>query len=305
MGFIGSSLIKKINDEGYDDILIVEKSENEKKKKNLENLKYKDLIFVDEFLKKRNFFSKFYIEKIFHQGAITNTKEKNTDLLDYYNFEFSKSLYDFALKNNSLLVYASSASVYGNRQNNFIEFPKFENPLNEYGKSKLKFDNFIRSQNEAIAIGLRYFNVYGSNEKHKIGMSSAIFNFILSSIQTKKIFIFKGNNGFMDGEHRRDFIYVNDVIDIILRSSKLNLTSNYICNCGSGKSISFNQIADIIKKFLIIDVEYIDFPDELKNIYQPFTESNNENLIKLIGDFKFTEHLAAIKGIFNHLKING
>ena len=210
------------------------------------------------------------------------------------NFTFSKLLADFCLKNSIPMVYASSASVYGDAKH-FIE-SKNEKALNYYAYSKLLFDEYIRDKiNNSFKsqiVGLRYFNVFGPHEEHKNRMASVIFHFYNQMIKDNRINIFEGSHGLNNGEHKRDFIHVDNVVDMNLWFFKNNQHSG-IFNCGTSEANSYNKIANIIIDYFKKNkndfnltnanyINYIKFPADLKERYQPYTESNNEN-IKSIG----------------------
>ncbi|MEK9994644.1 MAG: NAD-dependent epimerase/dehydratase family protein [Hydrogenophilales bacterium] len=197
------------------------------------------------------------------------------------------------------MVYASSASVYGDGKS-FIE-SKNEKALNYYAYSKLLFDDYIRNKNinsiKSQIVGLRYFNVYGPFEEHKNRMASVIFHFYNQMKKNKRINIFEGSHGLENGEHKRDFIHVDNVVDMNIWFFKNNQHSG-IFNCGTSEANSYNKIADIIIDYfkknknnfnLTFDEykNYIKFPADLKDKYQPFTESNNENIKSSGYDNKF------------------
>lgn len=282
-GFIGSNLIKRLNSIGIKDLIIIDNLNNKQKKNNLKNCIYTDLIskenFIDNIEKNRKFFK---ISKLFHLGACTDTKENNLEYLLFNNYEYSKKLLHYSIDNKIDFIYSSSAAIYG-KSKKFNENIFNYTPLNYYGLSKYLFDiyttTFIKKIKTKI-IGLRYFNVYGPYEFHKQQMSSVIYNFYHSLIQNKKIKIFGGYDGFSKGEHLRDFVYVDDVIDINLFSGFKKINSG-IYNVGSGKACSFNDVAKIILKKMNKKkqtVKYVSFPNDLKSKYQTFTKSNNKKL---------------------------
>lgn len=291
-GFIGTNLIKKLNQMGFSDITCIDTLNNSFKLSNASQIKISDYIDKKEFfsiLKGTNS-SATQFDYIFHQGACSDTTCKDGNYIMQNNFTFSKLLADFCLNNSIPMVYASSASVYGDGQD-FIE-SKNENALNYYAYSKLLFDEYIRNKDinsfKSQIVGLRYFNVYGPYEEHKNRMASVIFHFYNQMKQNKRINIFEGSHGLKNGEHKRDFIHVDNVVDMNLWFFQ-NKQHSGIFNCGTSEANSYNKIADIIidyfkknKKEFNLNFDdyknYIKFPADLKDKYQPYTKSNNENI---------------------------
>jgi len=300
-GFIGTNLIKRLNQMGFSDITCIDSLNNSLKLINASQIKISNFIDKKEFfsiLKNTNS-STFDFDYIFHQGACSDTTCEDGNYIMQNNFTFSKLLADICLKNSIPMVYASSASVYGDAQQ-FVE-SKNEKALNYYAYSKLLFDEYIRNKNitsfRSQIVGLRYFNVYGPYEEHKSRMASVIFHFYNQLKKNKRINIFEGSHGLKNGEHKRDFIHVDNVVDMNLWFFKNNQHSG-IFNCGTSEANSYNKIADTIIDYfkknnndfnLKYDdyKNYIKFPVDLKNRYQPFTKSSNENIKSLGYDNKF------------------
>ncbi len=300
-GFIGSNLIHKINKIKKKEIVIFDNI-NKLKKKNIENLKFQKLYFKDEifdFLK----ISKKKIDTIFHLGACTNTLENNWDYLFKNNYEYTKKLAIHSANNNIKFIYASSASVYGKKSGNSNEITKINSfkPLNFYAKSKLLFDKYLIknfNQNSKI-VGLRYFNVYGVNEDHKLNMASPIHNFYSQINQKSLCKIFDKFNGYPAGGHKRDFVSVDDCVSVNLWLSKKKNMKKNIINIGSGSSVTFGNVANIIiHEMKHGEVKIIKFPSKLKRGYQCYTKSNLSTLRK-IG---YTKNFIGIsKGIKNFI----
>jgi len=295
-GFIGSNLVRRLNQDGIENIYVVDNIKDSlKKENNLKDLKFVDLINKDSFINNLNDFKSSSF--CFHQGACSNTTEKNENYLNQNNFEYSKTLLEFCNSNKIDLIYASSAAVYGN-SSEFLEVSKNENPINFYAQSKLKFDNYLRSVIERLEInvtGLRYFNVYGPREYHKDHMSSVILKFYQQMIKDKKIKIFSGSEEFL-----RDFIFIDDVININMLFFK-NRT-NGIFNVGSGVARSFMDIAKVFKNhFKDTEIEEINFPKNLEGQYQKFTQSNNNALEKKLSNLSFLTLEDGVERYINHL----
>ncbi len=296
-GFIGSNLIRLLNDHGYKDIILVDDLTNGYQIRNLTDLKLFDYIDKDSFINKLEEFKD--IKAIFHLGACSATTEWNGKYLMENNYEYSKLLLNFSIKNNIQFIYASSASVYGLGLNGFDEKESCELPINAYAYSKLLFDQHVRRQIKDLAnsqvVGLRYFNVYGPRENHKGDMASPMYHFSSQCINDNECRLFKGTDGFLDGEQKRDFIFVEDCNNIALWFLEQNDVSvNGIYNVGTGEARTFNDVAkNIIKWFeathkVMPQQKFIEFPEHLKGSYQNFTEANINKLRTAGYKDKFT-----------------
>ena len=277
-GFIGSNLIKGLNEMGVKDIIAVDDHSNLELKENIAHCEIQDYIDIEEFLDQviSNQFDNKGIRAVFHQGACSNTMEWDAEYLYKNNLLYSKELLKLSKKLNIPLIYASSASVYGSGEE-FKEFIENEDPINLYAYSKFKFDQIVRKELEdstAQIVGLRYFNVYGPQERHKKNMASVAFHLHNQLKEADEIKLFKGSDGFEDGEQRRDFIYVEDVVKVNLWFLE-NPNVSGIFNVGTGESQTFNDVAEAVidwnKKGKI---KYIDFPEKLKGAYQSYTQAD-------------------------------
>ncbi len=283
-GFIGSNLIKELNKKGYNNIYIFDRL-SYLKKINLDNLDFKKIYYKSEIFKFLNI-NKTKISVIFHLGACTNTQEMNWDYLYENNFLFTKKLIEFSSINNKKLIYASSASVYGKNTGNIDEIKNLDNfkPLNYYSKSKILLDQFVKKnmKKKMQIIGLRYFNVYGLNENHKLGMASPIHSFFNQIKSKNKCKIFDKFDGYKKGEHIRDFVSVKDCVLINIWAMKKKIQYPTILNVGSGKGHTFNFVAnEFIKHFKRGKIEYIKFPNKLKKGYQSYTKAKLNKLRNL------------------------
>lgn len=280
-GFIGSNIVKGLNDMGTTDILVVDNMQNSAKFQNISDLQLADYMGKDDFAKalKNNEISG-NIEAIFHQGACSDTMEYDGSYMMSNNYEYSKRLFHFAESRKIPFVYASSASVYG-ANTTFKEEPAFELPLNIYGYSKLLFDRYVQRFMPTITstvVGLRYFNVYGPREQHKGRMASMVHQIYHQLLESSKTSLFQGSGGYGDGEQRRDFVSVHDVVSVNLHFARES-ASKGIFNVGTGKCRSFNDIANIfISRLGQGTVEYRPIPASLRDKYQSFTEADITNL---------------------------
>jgi len=282
-GFIGSQIVKGLNQQGIDDIIIVDDLTDGTQFLNLRDLHFQDYIdhqAFRELMNRRDPSLKPYL--IYHQGACSTTTEWNGRFMMDNNFTYSKELLHFALHHKAQFLYASSAAVYGNEQT-FSEESTFERPINVYGYSKLLFDQYVRrlwqSQNDLPQIvGLRYFNVYGPGEQHKGSMASVAWHFHRQILQAGECCLFQGTQGYTDGEQLRDFIFVNDVVKVN-QWLKDNQQVNGIFNVGTGRAQSFNDVARAVINYLGQgQIRYIEFPDKLKDAYQSYTQADISRL---------------------------
>ena len=284
-GFIGSNLVKALNQKGYTNIIVVDNLKNGVKFRNLVDCQ------IADYYDKRDFFEhlqnkslKKKITAMFHLGACSSTTEWDGHYIMQNNYEYSKLLLHFCLKRGIPFIYASSASVYGNGMVFKEEF-QYEKPINMYAYSKFLFDQYVRQylsdpELESQIVGLRYFNVYGARESHKGGMASVAFHFNNQIKISNKLKLFEGCDGYENGEQRRDFIHVQDTIDVKLWLFE-NPQVSGIFNVGTGRSQTFNEVAQAVLSWHNSgEIEYIPFPDHLKGSYQSFTQADISALIK-------------------------
>jgi len=291
-GFIGSNIVKALNERGHENIIVVDNLENAEKMLNLVDCNIADFIDKRTFIKQITDDSfNFDVSAIFHEGACSDTMESNGTYMMENNYVYSKSLLHFCQGKLIPFLYASSASVYGGGKI-FKEDRKYESPLNIYGYSKFLFDQYVRtilaSSNSQI-VGFRYFNVYGRREQHKGRMASVAFHFYNQYLEEGKIRLFEGSGGYGNGCQERDFISVEDVVKINLFFLDHQELSG-IFNIGTGRSQPFNDMAvatvntlrkndneaplgldELVSKGII---EYVEFPPALKGKYQSFTKAD-------------------------------
>jgi ADP-L-glycero-D-manno-heptose 6-epimerase len=275
-GFIGSNLVKALNGRGSTDILVVDELTNGRKFANLAEARIGDYLDRDDFRDRIRDGGDFgAVEAVFHQGACSDTTEWDGRYMMDTNFEFSKELLGWCQTRKVPLVYASSAAVYG-MSADFREFGGGERPLNVYGWSKWVFDQWLQQRwatLESRVVGFRYFNVYGPGEAHKGRMASVIHHFSRQVAETGRVRLFAGSHGYGDGEHRRDFVHVGDIVKLNLWAFD-NAVSG-IFNAGTGADRSFNDVAKaVIKWHGRGTIDYIPFPDDLKVAYQAYTRAD-------------------------------
>ena len=299
-GFIGSNIIKALNQRGIRDIVAVDNLTRADKFKNLVDCE------IAEYVDKKDFLSVVEsgdlsgdIDALIHQGACSDTMETDGRYMMENNYRYSLSLFDWALDEAVPFLYASSASVYGNGTT-FSEERQFESPLNVYGYSKFLFDQAVRArvgndfeQATSQIAGFRYFNVYGARESHKGRMASVAYHFFNQYRATGKVRVFEGSDGYADGEQQRDFVSVEDVVRVNLHFLDNPQTSG-IFNLGTGRSQTFNDVAvasvnacralngkpaqSLDEMRAAGSIEYIPFPEALKGKYQSFTQADLANL---------------------------
>lgn len=275
-GFIGSNIVLALNAKGINDILVVDDLTDGTKFTNLVGANIADYMDKDVFLAKiqAGDYVGQKIEAIFHEGACSSTTEWDGKFMMENNYEYTKVLFRFCQAQKIPFIYASSASVYGGGRI-FKEDSANEAPLNVYGYSKYLFDQYVRSQTlTSQVVGLRYFNVYGPREQHKGSMASVAFHLNNQMLESGKVKLFEGCDGYGNGEQVRDFIYVSDVADVNLWFLD-NPEVSGIFNLGTGRSQSFNDVANAVLDYHQVgSLEYIPFPEHLVGRYQSFTEAD-------------------------------
>jgi ADP-L-glycero-D-manno-heptose 6-epimerase len=274
-GFIGSALVKKLNDEGYEDIIIVDNLGIEDKWKNLLNLKFVDYNHKRSFFKRLDHLGE--IEAIFHLGACSSTTEADTDYLYKNNFLYSKRLATFAVARNIPFIYASSAATYGAGEQGYSDADELSahlRPLNKYGWSKLLMDRWVlQNKLQDKVCGLKFFNVFGPNEYHKGSMKSMVYKAFYQIKETGGVKLFKSNHpDFGDGGQQRDFVYVKDVVDVIYWLFQ-NPEVKGIFNVGTGIAHTWKGLMQAVFTAMNLpeNITYIEMPDILKNSYQNYT----------------------------------
>ncbi|MBI1964684.1 MAG: ADP-glyceromanno-heptose 6-epimerase [Betaproteobacteria bacterium] len=291
-GFIGSNLVKALNERGVTGILAVDDLEQGGKSANLADCKVAESIHKDEFVKKLEAGAyQGSLAAILHQGACSDTTNPDRRYMMENNCRYSERLLDCCAGGKVPFIYASSAAVYGAGRE-FREAPECEAPLNVYGESKLLFDQRVRQRRKgqtAQVVGLRYFNVYGVRESHKGRMASVACHFFNQYRESGRVRLFTGSGGYGDGEQRRDFVSVEDCVKVNLYFLDHPGKSG-IFNTGTGAAQSFNDVAaaavNACRKArgeapLTLDamrgrgiIQYIAFPEDLRGKYQSYTQAD-------------------------------
>lgn len=284
-GFIGSVAIWRLNQLGYDKIIVVDELRSKEKWKNLNGLKFVDIYhkkeFYEQIVQERLPLS---IDAILHLGACSATTERDADYLVQNNYRYSLELVKYCLPRRARFIYASSAATYGGGEfgydDNEEELEKLR-PLNMYGYSKHLFDLWLRTNHLSNkVVGLKYFNVYGPNEYHKGDMRSVVHKAFEQIRDTGKVTLFKSyKDEYKDGEQKRDFIYVKDAVDMTLYFLEHREKSG-LFNVGTGQARTWNDLVSAIFKSLNkpVNIEYVDMPEELHGKYQYFTEAKTNKI---------------------------
>ena len=306
-GFIGSYLVKKLNQENFNDLILVDDFSQTVKDVNLEGTKFTAKIDRNEFLDWLDH-NNGEAEFIFHLGARTDTTEFDRELLWKLNTDYTKEVWNKCADYQIPLVYASSAATYGLGELGYDDdqsrIPELK-PLNPYGDSKNEFDIWALQQEKKpfYYAGLKFFNVYGPGEAHKERMASVIWHSYNQIKKTGAMKLFRSHKPeFKDGEQSRDFVYVGDVCDVMYWLMHDRKTSG-IYNLGSGKARTFLDLVKAVFKSMGVkeDISFIDTPDDIRDKYQYFTEANM-NKLKSIGYTKeFTELEEGVEKYLNAL----
>ncbi|MBL7847556.1 MAG: ADP-glyceromanno-heptose 6-epimerase [Cyclobacteriaceae bacterium] len=278
-GFIGSCLVRKLNQENFNAIVAVDSFDDPVRNKNLEGLKIKERVAIGELMEWLDK-NEELVEFVFHIGAITDTSEFDKEKLNRFNTQYTKDLWTRCIRYQIPLIYASSAATYGLGELGYSDdeslIPKLK-PLNPYGQSKQDFDVWALQQEQKPLFwaGLKFFNVYGPNEYHKGRMASVIWHAYNQILKTGKMKLFRSHHpDFKDGEQMRDFVYVLDVVDVCYWLMHHRKNSG-IYNLGSGKARTFLDLVRAV--FRAMDkkeaIEFIDTPEDIRDKYQYFTEA--------------------------------
>jgi ADP-L-glycero-D-manno-heptose 6-epimerase len=277
-GFIGSNLIKTLNQRGRTDIIVVDDLSDGSKFINISACEIYDYQDKHQFIRHIEEGKIFMppVDAVIHLGACSTTTEWDGHYMMNNNYEYSKTLLHYCMARRIPFLYASSASVYGLGPD-YRERRIAEQPLNVYAYSKFLFDQYVRRHFGTVTtqiVGFRYFNVYGPHEQHKGSMASVAYHFNQQIKENGVARLFQGSDGYGDGEQRRDFIYVDDAVDMTLWFLEHPHKSG-IFNVGTGHSQTFNDVARaVIAWYGQGRIEYIPFPPHLKGRYQSFTEAD-------------------------------
>jgi ADP-L-glycero-D-manno-heptose 6-epimerase len=316
---IGSNIVHGLNAIGIDDVIAVDDLTDGPKFRNLLGAKLSDYFDKSEFYDRfaRREFGK--VDAIFHEGACSDTMEHNGRFMLDNNYRASKNLLDACQTQGTRLLYASSAATYGGSAS-FREEPKFEQPLNVYGYSKLLFDNVVRRMlpgSKTQVVGFRYFNVYGPREQHKGRMASVAFHHFKQFSETGTVKLFGEYGGYGPGQQSRDFVFVDDVVAVNLWFLQ-HPDRGGIFNLGTGKAQPFNDVAHATvnacragrgEAALTLQqqvthgvVQYIPFPEALVGKYQCHTQADLTALRETGCDRQFADVATGVRRYVDWLR---
>lgn len=283
-GFIASAFVGFLNQNGFENLVLVDDFSVSKKENNLQYKRYLEKVdreTICDWLEKNN--SK--VEFVFHLGARTDTAEFNQNIFDRLNLNYSKNIWKLCAQYQIPLVYASSAATYGMGEKGYDDdhslIDKLQ-PLNPYGESKNNFDIWALQQKETppLWVGFKFFNVFGPNEFHKGRMASVVFHAYNQISSTSKMKLFRSHNSdFRDGEQKRDFIYVKDLAKVLLFTLNRPI-KNGIYNLGTGKARTFLDLVNATFNALGKEssISFIDTPSDIRDKYQYYTQANMKKL---------------------------
>lgn len=309
-GFIGSCVVRSLNDAGIEDIVIVDNIASTDKWMNMRNKKYLKYVNKNGFLEELPSYEN--VRAIIHMGACSSTTERDFDYLWNNNFEFTKCLWNYCAEKQISFIYASSAATYGDGSQGFDDKMDIDllKPLNGYGYSKQVFDQWVKHQASAYPkqhVGLKFFNVYGPNEYYKGSMASMIFHGFNQIKADGEIRLFKScNPNYENGGQLRDFVYVKDICSVI-KWFLDNPHNSGLFNLGTGKAQSFKELAEATFHALGLEpnIRYIDMPEHLRSKYQYFTKAEMSKLREAGYDKPFVDLEAGAKDyVMEYLNTN-
>lgn len=293
-GFIGSCVVRSLNEAGCSDIVIVDNISETDKWMNMRNKKYIKYVHKSKFLEELPTYEN--VKAIVHMGAQSSTTERDFDYLWENNFEYTKALWNYCAEKHISFIYASSAATYGDGSLGFNDRMDIDQllPLNGYGYSKQLFDQWVKHQAKifpAQHCGLKFFNVYGPNEYFKGSMASMVFHGFNQIKETGKVKLFKScNPNYKDGGQLRDFVYVKDICKVIMWLL-VNKHVSGLFNVGTGRAQSFAELAEATFHALDLEpnIEYIDMPEKLRGKYQYYTKAEMSRLYDAGYPFEFMD----------------
>lgn len=289
-GFIGSCMIQRLNEAGYSDVMAVDDFSRPDKNRNMEGKNISMQVHRNNFVRwlERNHTD---VSVIIHLGARTDTTELDKSIFDELNYEYSQALWLLCAGFNIPFLYASSAATYGSGELGYSDdhalIPTLK-PLNPYGQSKQDFDVWVLEQldkgeaSPAQWAGFKFFNVYGPNEYHKGRMASVIMHTARQIKATGAMKLFRSHRSdYKDGEQSRDFIYVKDLVDVLLFFMEKK-PADAIYNLGTGKARTFLDLAKATFHAMGLDpnISFVDTPADIRDTYQYFTEADMDKLRK-------------------------
>lgn len=289
-GFIGSNVVAALNERGRGDLIVCDWLGQDERWQNLRKRWFQEFVFPSdlmEFLQDGG----ARVDAVIHMGANSSTTARDGDEIIRSNLQPSLRLLDWCAAHSIPLVYASSAATYGDKAQGFedgidLRALRQLRPLNLYGWSKHQFDLIVAERVEKRlplppkCIGLKFFNVFGQNEYHKSDMMSVVAKNYRAAAEGSEIKLFKSHRKeFADGGQLRDFIYVNDVVDVILWC--LEAAPAYgLYNVGTGRATSFRELIEALYAAVAREprISYVPMPEALRDRYQYYTQASLASL---------------------------
>jgi ADP-L-glycero-D-manno-heptose 6-epimerase len=284
-GFIGARVAKTLLAQGQKDLILVDKADYAKTRGCAAGLE--PLTFID----RENFLEKLphlnHVAAVIHLGACTDTGNHDKVYMWKMNTDYTKTIWQWCSEKKIPLVYASSGATYGRGEEGYsddhADIPRYK-PLNVYGQSKHEFDLWALEQKTAPIrwYGLKFFNVYGMDENHKGRMASPIFHGFHQIEDTGKMALFRSHKeGIADGEQKRDFVFVNDIVKLVLFCVEKNPPSG-IYNCGTGQARTFLDLSKALFKSIgkEVNIDWTDTPEKFRKGYQYFTQADMTKMRK-------------------------
>ncbi len=283
-GFIGSNLVKSLNDRGYEKIIVVDHLDHPAKQRNLEHLHIEDYVDKEEFRNRLQHDKAPEADCVFHLGACSSTTETNEAYLHDNNYLYTRELCQWSLQKNARFIYASSAATYGDGSLGYSDDDSVTpllKPLNLYGQSKHAFDLWAMDSGAIRNIaGLKYFNVYGPGEDHKGDMRSLVNKAYSQIRQNGEITLFRSHRqDYHDGQQDRDFIYVADAVKVTLFFYDHPEVSG-LFNCGTGQARTWIDLANALFTAMGLspEIKFIDMPASIRDKYQYHTQADTRKL---------------------------
>ena len=304
-GFIGSNLVAGLNGARYRDLVLVDDFGRKDKQRNYAGKQFRQQVHRMDFpgwLRENH----RLVQMVLHMGARTDTAEFSLEVFRELNVDYSKEIFSLCIEFGLPVIYASSAATYGLGEHGYVDSHELVDrlqPLNPYGQSKQDFDRWVLSLDRTpfFWAGLKFFNVYGPNEYHKGRMASVVFHAFRQIRETGQMQLFRSHHpDVKDGEQSRDFIYVKDVVDVILWLME-NRPASGLYNLGTGRASTFLELTGATFRAMgrEPDIAFIDTPEDIRDKYQYFTEARMEKL----GDAGYPGEFTPIKaGVEEYVK---
>lgn len=297
LGFVGSSILKRLNERGERHIVLVDHLTASAKWRNVTGADYEDLFDLEDL---ERVIASDRFDMIIHMGARTDTRESDLGLLYRMNLATSRLLFTTAVLTSARFLYASSAATYGDGAHGWSDMtaPTHLRPLNPYGFYKNLFDQWVMCQptHPPQCLGFKFFNVYGPGEAHKGPMASAVYHFYDEIRHGDRVRLFKsGRRGIADGCQRRDFIYIADAVKFV-ECGLDDCRINGLLNVGTGKACTFLDVVAALSAALGrgIEPEFVEMPPDIANGYQYFSQAEmTPGRVRTVPVISLTEGVAA------------